>query len=216
MAGGFYSPSPTNILTSANWKAFVRDQTVNQFATSAARSSAITSPTEGMVSVLLDSDRLDFYDGSAWQLIGFVPGVLLARKTSDQSFNLTTVLQNDTELLASVAINAVYEGHIHLFYNSPTAADFKMDLSVPAGASAVGWSFAGVNAASAVAISAASAGVTVSGLGGTAADQTVDLFGLLITGGTAGTAQVRWAQDTGNATNTTVKATSYMSLRRIT
>lgn len=45
---------------------FVRDQTVNQFASSAARSSAISVPTEGMVTTLADTDEVDVYDGSGW------------------------------------------------------------------------------------------------------------------------------------------------------
>jgi len=42
------------------------DQTVMVFADSAARTTAIPSPTEGMVAYLEDTSVLFFYNGSAW------------------------------------------------------------------------------------------------------------------------------------------------------
>lgn len=52
----------------ASWaNASVRDQVVTPFASTAARTSAITSAIEGMVTYQTDTDRLEIYDGSAWQ-----------------------------------------------------------------------------------------------------------------------------------------------------
>jgi hypothetical protein len=45
---------------------YLMDQSVMNFATSAARSSAIPTPTEGMFTVTTDNDQLDYYNGSAW------------------------------------------------------------------------------------------------------------------------------------------------------
>jgi len=42
------------------------DQTVMSFAGTAARGSAIPTPVEGMYTHLEDTDRLDFWNGSAW------------------------------------------------------------------------------------------------------------------------------------------------------
>lgn len=44
----------------------VRDQVITPFASSAARSSAISSPIEGMMSVLTDGNRADIYNASSW------------------------------------------------------------------------------------------------------------------------------------------------------
>lgn len=44
----------------------IDDVAVNPFATSTARGTAIPSPTEGMVSYLEDSNRVEFYNGTAW------------------------------------------------------------------------------------------------------------------------------------------------------
>jgi hypothetical protein len=42
------------------------DQTIMNFASSAARSSAIPTPTEGMFTVTTDNDQVDYYNGSNW------------------------------------------------------------------------------------------------------------------------------------------------------
>jgi hypothetical protein len=46
---------------------YLMDQTVMTFASSAARSSAIPTPTEGMTSYRTDANFVDIYDGSLWQ-----------------------------------------------------------------------------------------------------------------------------------------------------
>jgi hypothetical protein len=44
----------------------VRDQVISPFADSSARTTAITSPVEGMMSYLTGTDRFEGYNGSAW------------------------------------------------------------------------------------------------------------------------------------------------------
>jgi hypothetical protein len=48
---------------------YLMDQTVMVFANSTARSSALPTPTAGMVSYLIDTNNLWFYTGSAWTLV---------------------------------------------------------------------------------------------------------------------------------------------------
>jgi hypothetical protein len=55
----------------------------------------------------------------------------------------------------------------------------------------------------------------VVGLAGTAADLVMDAWGLVIMGGTAGTLQTQWAQNTANVSDTIVKAGSFLELNRI-
>jgi len=45
---------------------YLMDQSVMNFATDAARSSAIPTPTEGMLTLTKDNDEIDYYNGSAW------------------------------------------------------------------------------------------------------------------------------------------------------
>ena len=58
-----------DVLTASDVQNYLMDQSVMVFAGTAARSSAIATPTEGMVSYLTDIDLLETYNGSSW--IGF-------------------------------------------------------------------------------------------------------------------------------------------------
>lgn len=55
-------------LASADVNTYLMKQAVMVFATSTARAAAITSPSEGMVTYISDTDRLETYSGSAWVL----------------------------------------------------------------------------------------------------------------------------------------------------
>lgn len=57
---------PSTTITAAWGNSNVRDQVVTAFASAAARTSAVTSPVEGMVSYLADSKRVEMYNGTAW------------------------------------------------------------------------------------------------------------------------------------------------------
>lgn len=45
---------------------YLMDQSVMNFASEAARSSAIPTPTEGMLSLTKDNDEIDYYNGTTW------------------------------------------------------------------------------------------------------------------------------------------------------
>jgi hypothetical protein len=53
-------------LDASDVNTYLMDQSIQVFAGTAARGSAIASPTEGMYSHLNDTDDLEYYDGSAW------------------------------------------------------------------------------------------------------------------------------------------------------
>jgi hypothetical protein len=55
------SPLPASDLNT-----FLMNQSVMVFANSTARSAALTSPTEGMVTYLEDTNKLEVYTGAAW------------------------------------------------------------------------------------------------------------------------------------------------------
>ena len=63
---GFIEFSTGDVLSAAAANGYLASQTVMVFANAAARTSAIASPQEGMVSFLKDTDTLQFYTGSAW------------------------------------------------------------------------------------------------------------------------------------------------------
>ena len=66
MAGlGYKVFTAGEVLTAANVNGYLM-QGVLVFDDSAARTSAIGTPTEGMASYLKDTDSLELYDGSSW------------------------------------------------------------------------------------------------------------------------------------------------------
>lgn len=70
MAGlGYKIFTPGEVLTAANVNGYLMEQAVMVFDDSTARTSAIGTPTEGMLSFLKDTDSTEYYDGSAWQSI---------------------------------------------------------------------------------------------------------------------------------------------------
>ncbi|CAB4154305.1 hypothetical protein UFOVP631_44 [uncultured Caudovirales phage] len=54
------------VLAASDVNSFLMNQMVMTFAGSAARSSAIPSPTEGMLTYLADSDSFQFYNGTSF------------------------------------------------------------------------------------------------------------------------------------------------------
>ena len=64
-----------NVLTAAQVNTYLMDQSIMRFADAATRTAAFGGagePTlaEGMFSYLVDTDSLEYYDGSAWQPSG--------------------------------------------------------------------------------------------------------------------------------------------------
>lgn len=59
------------VLTAANVQGYLQDQVVQVYASSGARSSALgTAVSEGMVSYLVTTKSLEFYDGTNWNAAG--------------------------------------------------------------------------------------------------------------------------------------------------
>lgn len=61
-----------DILTAAQVQGYLQDQAIMVFASSAARGSAIASPSQGMFSYLTSDSTLYTYDGSDW--VAFTSG----------------------------------------------------------------------------------------------------------------------------------------------
>lgn len=67
---GFIEFSTGDVLTAAAANGYLASQVVMVFASAAARTSAIASPQEGMISYLKDTNSTEYYSGSAWVAIG--------------------------------------------------------------------------------------------------------------------------------------------------
>jgi len=99
MAGAGYKLFATgDVLTAAQVNTYLMQQSVMVFASSAARTSAISGIlAEGMVTYLQDTNSLEYYDGSAWVAAGNV------------SLTGTQTLTNKT-LTAPIVTDAILRG----------------------------------------------------------------------------------------------------------
>jgi hypothetical protein len=67
---GYKEFTTGDVLTAADANGYLASQVVMVFADAAARTSAIASPQEGMISYLKDTNATQYYSGSAWVTIG--------------------------------------------------------------------------------------------------------------------------------------------------
>lgn len=67
---GYIEFNTGDVLTAAQANGYLASQVVMVFANAAARTSAIASPQEGMISYLKDTNATQYYSGSAWVSVG--------------------------------------------------------------------------------------------------------------------------------------------------
>jgi hypothetical protein len=144
---------------------------------------------------------------------------LAAYKAIDQSVTSSTTLVNDTQLLVTVAANAVYAFDCFLnFEGSATIGQgIKWQVTVPAGAALryhgvytrssdqgniTGDTYAGADVVAAIGH-------------GSGNNCGASMNGTLFTSAAGGTVQIQWAQAASSATPTIVHDHSHMLLRRI-
>jgi hypothetical protein len=67
---GYKEFTTGDVLTAADANGYLASQVVMVFADATARTTAITSPQEGMISYLKDTNATQYYSGSAWVSVG--------------------------------------------------------------------------------------------------------------------------------------------------
>jgi len=146
-----------------------------------------------------------------------------ARKTASEIVNGSNTPQNDDELFVSVAASTFYVLTGLLVFTSGTTPDFRFTWSLPSGAthSTNTRIYSRSLAAPSQMVDTrtfTSGNSGADGLGTTLSSQgqIVELYGWILTSSTAGTAQLQWAQNTSNASDTTVYVGSFIELKRIT
>jgi hypothetical protein len=92
---GYIEFATGDILTAAAANGYLASQTVMVFANAAARTSAITSPQEGMFSYLKDTDATQYYSGSAWTTLGGGSSSGLTLITTQAVSAVSTINLND-------------------------------------------------------------------------------------------------------------------------
>lgn len=110
--------APGEVLTASNVMNYLMDQSVMNFAGTAARGSAIgTAVQEGMVTYLNDSNNISIYDGSAWKNIPVTIGDTIPG-TSGKPFNVSAGVTAGNATAGSNTSN--------LFWNAPATVTFPV------------------------------------------------------------------------------------------
>lgn len=146
---------------------------------------------------------------------------LFAKKTANEIVNNSATVQDDDHMTVAVAASSVYEVAGFFIYDGTSTADMKLGFAGPAGAT-LDWVTASLDATAGSATTAVKMSAqTISGtpsFGSVGAGSKVvaRVTGLLTTSTTAGTFKVQWAQNTAEATDTTMYSGSYLRLTKIT
>lgn len=146
------------------------------------------------------------------------------RKTAPQSVTSSTALVDDTELFFAVEANTVYEMEGYLLYagaldGGTGAGGLKLQFTGPSLAT-LKWTNFGANVAGGVSaynvVTELLTAVSPRSVPTNAGTQmSCQPRGRLSIGSTAGTFRLRWAQNTSNATPTTVDEGSILKLKKI-
>ena len=120
---GFKTFVTGEVLTAGDTNGYLM-QGVNVFASAAARTSAITSPQEGQMSYLKDTDATEYYTGSAWSAIPGSSMTLLSTTTlSGTSTVISSISQSYKSLfIVATAISANATSNFAINPNSSTGA----------------------------------------------------------------------------------------------
>lgn len=147
---------------------------------------------------------------------------IIIRKTSNETINNSATLQNDDVLVFAASANTTYSIKLFVLYDASQASDFQYAFTLPTSAS--GYKVT-TNTTTTTTTCSGSSGsmvyndITITnnnvGAAGVGATCALMIDGTVITAGTAGNVQFRWAQATADATNATVQANSWMSYRRL-
>ena len=107
---GYIEFATGDILTASIANGYLASQTVMVFASSAARSSAITSPQEGMITYLKDTNATEYYSGSAWLPVGSSTGggkvLQVVSATTSTRVDVASTTFTDTGVTASITPSA--------------------------------------------------------------------------------------------------------------
>jgi hypothetical protein len=107
---GFKTFATGDVLTAADTNGYLM-QGVWTFASAAARDAAVTSPQEGNMCYLKDTDAVQYYSGSAWTAVGGASGgmtlISTTAVTATASLDMTSIPQTYKELV--IYVSGVYE-----------------------------------------------------------------------------------------------------------
>lgn len=203
-----------------NNTAGIEQRLVRRYASIADRTARMVTLTKNDVSTLTDVNRIEIYNGTN-QISLYTRSVFTyVRRSAAQVVNNSTVLVNDNTLLSALPTAGTFGFRSIIFYDASTTADIKFAFTIPAGAT-MEWGINGMATTGAAGVgdgtwltaTASGTAIPVGGSGvGTGMKAVMD--GEITMGGTAGNLQLQWAQNTIDATNTSVHAGSRLEVWR--
>jgi hypothetical protein len=129
---GFKTFTTGEVLTAADTNGYLM-QGVNVFANAAARTAAITSPQEGQMSFLKDTNSTEYYDGAAWQTVSTTGGQTLISTTTltGASISLSSIPSSYNELILIIRdfLPASDGSTMRMQFNSDTGTNYQSTLS---------------------------------------------------------------------------------------
>lgn len=213
-----------NVVAFTNFVADVEPRLVRSYTNEADRTAKMLVLAENGISTLGSENRAEIYDGTNQISLHTRSLYAYSRVTSDQLLTMSsTALQNLTNLVVSLPgdSGAIFRFRAFVYYDSATAADLKLAFTIPTGAT-MKWGVVSGLAAGAsgstgdgqfAAQTASAAATAIGGAGvGTALLCTVE--GEVTMNTTAGDLQMQAAQNTSDATQSTVQARSYIEAWR--
>ena len=131
---GFKTFATGDILTAADANGYLMSQTVMVFADSAARSAAITSPQQGMITFLKGTNSTEYYSGSAWVAVSGTSGGMTLLSTTTLSGTSTSISVSPASYknleIWVYGVNASANPNLYMGVNSDnTAANYRNSWS---------------------------------------------------------------------------------------
>jgi hypothetical protein len=112
-------------LNASEVNAYLMNQSVITFANASERTSTLSTPTEGMVTYLLDSDVIEYYNGSAWaSIVTIAAGTSIARPVITSPQEIITV--SATAATGTVHLDVMTQAD--LYYTSNASANFTLNI----------------------------------------------------------------------------------------
>jgi hypothetical protein len=143
---GYKEFATGDVLTAADANGYLASQVVMVFADAAARTSAITSPQEGMISYLKDTNATQYYSGSAWLTIGagsiFNGASVYGSAYISLANNTDTAITFNSEFYDTNSYHSTSTNTSRL--TVPTTGYYLITVSVGFAANALGYRFAKV------------------------------------------------------------------------
>jgi hypothetical protein len=142
---GFKTFTTGEVLTAADTNGYLM-QGVLVFANAAARTAAITSPQEGQMSFLKDTNSTEYYDGAAWQTVSTTGGQTLISTTtlSGASITLSSIPATylNLKLVIEDYLPATDNSFLRMQFNGDSGTRYLFkDSSITPAAAAFGTTF---------------------------------------------------------------------------